>query len=106
MSTRSPKQNEQTVQNPVSQATAKSVRLTSVESAAVKKEQSADANPEPNMMMLNRDLVLRLAKRHRLAITIRPDGSIFGLQHHLDKLRALVKDELTKAAAKQAGGAA
>jgi hypothetical protein len=106
MSTRSRKQNDQTGQHPVSQVTANSVRLTSVESAAVKKEQSANAKPEPNMTMLNRDMVVRLAEQHRLAITIRADGSIFGLQHHLDKLRALVKDELTKAAAKQAGGAA
>ena len=65
-----------------------------------------DTNPEPSMMMLKRDLVVRLATEHRLRITIRPDGSIFGLQYDLDKLRALVKDELTKAAAKQAGGAA
>jgi hypothetical protein len=106
MSTRSRKQNDQTGQNPVSQATAKSVGLTSVESAAAKKEQSADANPEPNMMMLNRAMVVRLAEQHRLAITIRADGSTFGLQPHLDKLRVLVKDELTKATAKQAGGAA
>lgn len=52
--------------------------------------QQLGANPEPNMMMLNRDLVVRLAVEHRLAITIRPDGSIFGLPHHLDRLRALV----------------
>ncbi len=65
-----------------------------------------DENPEPDMMMLNRDLVVRLATEHRLAITIRPDGSIFGLPHHLDRLRALVKGELTRAAAKQSGGAA
>jgi hypothetical protein len=102
----SPKQKYQTGQNPVSQATAKSVRLTAAERAAVRKEQSANANPEPNMMMLNRDLVLRLAKRHRLAITIRPDGSIFGLQHHLDKLRALVKRQPTRPRSKKAGGAA
>ena len=63
-------------------------------------------NPEPDMMMLSRDLVVRLAEQHRLAITIRPDGSIFGLPHHLTRFRALVKDELTRAAAKQAGGAA
>ena len=65
-----------------------------------------ETSPKPNMMMLNRDLVSRLAEQHCLAITIRPDGSIFGLSHHLDRLRALVKDELTRAAAMQAGGAA
>jgi hypothetical protein len=65
-----------------------------------------DTSLEPNMMMLNRDMVVRLAEQHRLAITIRPDGSIFGLSHHLDRLRTLVKDELTRAAAMQAGGAA
>jgi hypothetical protein len=63
-----------------------------------------DENSVPDMMMLNRDLVVRLATEHRLVLTIRPDGSIFGL--HLDKLRALVKGELARAAAEQAGGAA
>lgn len=86
--------------------TVKSVQLTSAERAARGKEQTADPNPEPNMMMFSRDLVVRLAEQHRLAITIRPDGSIFGLTPDLDMLRALVKDELARAAAKQAGGAA
>ena len=64
------------------------------------------ANPEPDMMMLNRDLVVRLAEQHHLAITIRPNGSNFGLTQHLDRLRTLVKGELTRATTKRAGGGA
>jgi|SRR5215469_10864127 len=40
--------------------------------------------------MLNRDSVLHLAERFHLAITIRPDGSIFGLPEDLATLRKLL----------------
>jgi hypothetical protein len=59
-------------------------------SAADAKTQS-DANPEPDMMMLNRDLVVRLATEHRLRITIRPDGQIIGFRDDLTKLRSLIE---------------
>lgn len=51
-----------------------------------------DTNPEPDMMMLDRDLVVRLAEEHRLRITIRPDGQIIGFRNDLTKLRSLIEE--------------
>ena len=50
-----------------------------------------DANPKPDMMMLDRDLVVRLVEEHRLRITIRPDGQIIGFRNDLTKLRSLIE---------------
>ncbi len=48
--------------------------------------------PKPNiMMMLDRDLVVRLAEEHHRAITIRPDGTIFGLDGHQAEQRRLLE---------------
>ena len=40
---------------------------------------------------LPRETVVRLAERHHLSITIRPDGSIVGLPNDLKKLRLLLE---------------
>jgi hypothetical protein len=45
----------------------------------------------PNMMMLDRNLVVRLAEEHHLAITIRPDGLIIGLPEDLAALRRMLE---------------
>jgi len=54
-----------------------------------KSERAADSKPD--MMMLDRDLVVRLAEEHRLRITIRPDGQIIGFRDDLTKLRSLIE---------------
>lgn len=46
---------------------------------------------EQNVMMLDRNSVVRLAEEHHLAITIRPDGQITGLHDHLLRLRGLLE---------------
>jgi hypothetical protein len=43
------------------------------------------------MMMLDHDLVVRLAEEHRLRITIRPDGQIIGFRNDLTNLRSLIE---------------
>jgi hypothetical protein len=54
-----------------------------------KSERASDSKPD--MMMLDRDLVVRLAEEHRLRITIRPDGQIIGFRDDLTKLRSLIE---------------
>ena len=43
-----------------------------------------------NFLQLDLAQVCRLAEKYRLAITIRPDGSIFGFERDLKKLRSLI----------------
>ena len=47
--------------------------------------------PYSESMHMDRDTVIQLAEENHLAITIRPDGSIFGLPADLDRLRELTE---------------
>jgi hypothetical protein len=57
--------------------------------APAKSKRASDSKPD--MMMLDHDLVVRLAEEHRLRITIRPDGQIIGFRNDLTNLRSLIK---------------
>lgn len=45
--------------------------------------------PYTESLLLDRDTVVEIAEENHLAITIRPDGTIYGLPSDLERLRTL-----------------